>query len=55
MKLIQVGSQGLEVPKIGPGCMRIPGLGSKKAVRELIDTAMEQGINFFLAAGEKLP
>ncbi len=52
MKLIQVGSQGLEVPV---GCMRIPGLGSKKAVRELIDTAMEQGINFFLAAGKKLP
>lgn len=47
MKLIQVGSQGLEVPEIGLGCMRIPGLGTKKAVRELIDTAMDQGINFF--------
>ena len=35
------------MPGIGLGCMRITGLGSKAEVRSLIDTAMDQGINFF--------
>ena len=35
------------MPEIGLGCMRITGLGSKAEVRSLIDTAMDQGINFF--------
>lgn len=47
MKKIRLGSGTLEVPEIGLGCMRLAGLGTKKAVRELIDTAMDLGINFF--------
>ena len=47
MKKISLGSGALEVPEIGLGCMRITGLGSVEAVRELVDTAMEHGINFF--------
>lgn len=47
MKKIRLGNGALEVPEIGLGCMRIAGLGTKKAVRELIDTAMDLGINFF--------
>ena len=47
MKQIKLGNSALEVPEIGLGCMRITGLGSAKAVRELIDTAMDCGINFF--------
>lgn len=47
MKKIHLGKSSLKVPVIGLGCMRIPGLGSKEAVRSLIDTSMEQGINFF--------
>ena len=47
MKKISLRNGALEVPEIGLGCMRITGLGSAKAVRELIDTAMDLGINFF--------
>ena len=47
MRQIKLGNSALEVPEIGLGCMRITGLGSAKAVRELIDTAMDCGINFF--------
>lgn len=47
MKNISLGNGVLEVPEIGLGCMRITELGSVKAVRELIDTAMDCGINFF--------
>lgn len=47
MKNIKLGNGKLEVPAIGLGCMRLTGLDSKEAVRELIDTAMENGINFF--------
>lgn len=47
MKQISLGNGALEVPQIGLGCMRITGLETKQAVRELIDTAMDQGINFF--------
>ncbi|MBD5085547.1 MAG: aldo/keto reductase family oxidoreductase [Clostridiales bacterium] len=47
MKQIKLGNSALEVPEIGLGCMRITGLGSAKAVRELIDTAMDCGISFF--------
>ena len=47
MKKISLGNGKLEVPQIGLGCMRITGLGTKQEVRELIDVAMDQGINFF--------
>ena len=47
MKTMKLGKTNLEVPEIGLGCMRITGLGSKAEVRNLIDTAMDQGINFF--------
>lgn len=47
MKNISLGNGVLEIPEIGLGCMRITELGSVKAVRELIDTAMDCGINFF--------
>lgn len=47
MKRISLGNGALEAPQIGLGCMRITGLETKQAVRGLIDTAMECGINFF--------
>lgn len=47
MKTMKLGKSNLEVSEIGLGCMRITGLGSKAEVRSLIDTAMDQGINFF--------
>lgn len=47
MKTMKLGKTNLEVPEIGLGCMRTTGLGSKAEVRSLIDTAMDQGINFF--------
>lgn len=47
MKTMKLGKTNLEVPEIGLGCMRITELGSKAEVRSLIDTAMDQGINFF--------
>ena len=47
MKKISLGNGALEVPEIGLGCMRITSLGSTKAVRDLIDTAMDHGIKFF--------
>lgn len=37
----------LEVSEIALGCMRIAGLETADAVRELVDTAMDQGINCF--------
>ncbi len=39
MKQLKLGNGALEAPQIGLGCMRITGLGTKQAVRELIDTA----------------
>lgn len=47
MKQISLGNGTFKAPQIGLGCMRITGLGTRQAVRELIDTAMDQGINFF--------
>lgn len=47
MKHIKLGNSGPEAPVIGLGCMRIPGLKTKQAVRALIDTALDHGINFF--------
>ena len=47
MKNICIGKDKIKAPQIALGCMRLPGLETKKAVRDLIDTAMDQGINFF--------
>lgn len=47
MKKFQINEKVMDVSRIGIGCMRIPGLGGEKPVRELIDSAMESGINFF--------
>lgn len=57
MKTIKFGHSNLQVPEIGLGCMRITGLKTKEAVRALVETAMENGVNFFdhadiYAAGE---
>lgn len=47
MRKIRLGNRALEVPEIGLGCMRITGLETKQAVRELTGAAMDLGINFF--------
>lgn len=48
MKTMNLGRTNLSVPVIGLGCMRITELGNHQNVRKLIDTAMEQGINFLI-------
>ena len=47
MKTFRISDKIKEVSRIGIGCMRITGLPDEKTVRELIDGAMELGINFF--------
>ena len=47
MKMIKISENVPQASAIGLGCMRITGLGSGKAVRELVETSMEAGINFF--------
>nr|WP_296007108.1 aldo/keto reductase [uncultured Blautia sp.] len=47
MKNLIIGDTNLEVSEVGLGCMRITELQDKKEVRNLIDTAMDQGIDFF--------
>lgn len=47
MKHISIADGRLTVPEVALGCMRLTGLGTKEAVRELLDTSMELGINFF--------
>lgn len=47
MKNLIIGDTNLEVSEIALGCMRITELQDKKEVRNLIDTAMDQGIDFF--------
>lgn len=47
MKNLIIGGTNLEVSEVGLGCMRITELQDKKEVRNLIDTAMDQGIDFF--------
>ena len=46
MRYIEFGPEKKQVSVIGVGCMRIAGLDDTKA-RELVDTALEAGINFF--------
>lgn len=47
MKNLIIGDTNLEVSEVGLGCMRITELQDKKEVRNLIDTTMDQGIDFF--------
>lgn len=46
MKNLKLANGGLSVSEISLGCMRISAL-SKKEAENLVQTAMEQGINFF--------
>lgn len=46
MKQINLGSTGLKVPQVALGCMRMSGL-SKKEAADVIQTSIEQEINFF--------
>lgn len=46
MKNINIGNSGLIASEISLGCMRIAGL-SKNEASNLINTALEEGINFF--------
>lgn len=46
MKTIKLGKNGITVPNIAVGCMRITSL-DKKGAAEFINRAMEQGANFF--------
>ena len=47
LKNLKIANSQLEASQIALGCMRITGLKEIKEVRELVDTAMECGINFF--------
>ncbi len=47
MKRIKISENIPEVSSIGLGCMRITGLGSTENARELVEAALESGINFF--------
>jgi predicted oxidoreductase len=46
MKHIKLGQSNLQVPAIAIGCMRINGL-SKQGAERFIQTALEEGANFF--------
>ncbi len=46
MRKIEFGKSGLQVPAVAVGCMRISKM-SKKQVDEFVDTALENGANFF--------
>lgn len=47
MKKFSVKNDKFEIPALGLGCMRISELETEKAIASFIDTAMEEGINFF--------
>lgn len=46
MKKIEFGKSGLQVPSVAVGCMRISDM-SEKEVSAFVDTALENGANFF--------
>ncbi|MEQ2465289.1 aldo/keto reductase [Niallia sp. Sow4_A1] len=46
MRIIKLGSSNLEVPVVAVGCMRINSL-EKKEAEQFVQTALEQGANFF--------
>lgn len=47
MKTLLIGKDKIKASEIGLGCMRITGLKEKKDVVNLIETAVDLGINFF--------
>ncbi len=47
MKTIALNNTNLSIPEIGMGCMRIVELENADAVKSWVDTALENGINFF--------
>lgn len=47
MKTITLNNTNLSIPEIGMGCMRIVELENVDAVKGWVDTALENGINFF--------
>ena len=47
MKTITLNNTNLSIPEIGMGCMRIVELENADAVKSWVDTAVENGINFF--------
>ena len=47
MKTITLNNTNLSIPEIGMGCMRIVELENADAVKSWVDTALENGINFF--------
>lgn len=47
MKTITLNNTNLSIPEIGMGCMRIVELENADAVKGWVDTALENGINFF--------
>lgn len=46
MYKIELGKSGLQVPAVAVGCMRISGMNEKE-VSAFVDTALENGANFF--------
>jgi predicted oxidoreductase len=46
VRIIKLGSSNLEVPVVAVGCMRINSL-EKKEAEQFVQTALEQGANFF--------
>ena len=46
MYKIELGKSGLQVPTVAVGCMRISGMNEKE-VSAFVDTALENGANFF--------
>ena len=47
MRKITVHKSDLQIPSIGLGCMRISALPDQNTVNHLLETSMEQGVNFF--------
>ena len=46
MKLLQIGTSNIMASQLALGCMRMAGL-SKERAKEVIETSLESGINFF--------
>ncbi len=47
MRTIKLGQSGLQVPVVAVGCMRINRAGGKQEAERFVQTALDQGANFF--------